>query len=125
MGNRFYGEGNLGADPELKQLEDDNDDKAVCNLRIYFDKPVPSDDSDSGFEDKGGFWMNVEIWGKRGIACDNQLSKGNRVTVEGSIIGKEWTDKENGAERVSLVVRARRVNPDMMIVDTIKQRTQQ
>ena len=123
MGNRFYGEGNLGNDPELKQLEEDNGDKAVCNLRVYFDKPVPTADN-SGFEDKGGFWMNVEIWGKRGIACADLLSKGNRVTIEGSIIGKEWTDKE-GVERVSLVVRAKRVNPDMMIVDTIKHRSKQ
>jgi single-strand DNA-binding protein len=120
MGNKFAGEGNLGADPELRHGTDGKDESAVCNMRIYFDKPVPKDDG--SFEDKGGFWMNVEIWGKRGIACADKLSKGNRVTVEGSIIGKEWKDKETGDPRTGLVVRAKRVNPDMMIVDSIKQR---
>ena len=119
MGNRFYGEGNLGNDPELKQF----DDKTVCNLRIYFDKPVPNDQG--GFDDKGGFWMNVEIWGKRGIACSELLSKGDRVSVEGSIIGKSWNDKETGDERTALVIRAKRVNPDVIIVDGIRTRTQQ
>ncbi len=115
MGNKFSGEGNLGADPELRHNEGEHDDKAVCNLRIYFDKPVPVDD---GFEDKGGFWLNVEIWGKRGIACNALLQKGNRVTVDGSLIQKEWVD--NGEERSRIVLRAKRVSPDIMIVESIK-----
>ena len=48
MGNKFFGEGNLGQDPELK-FTGEGDDTAVCNLRVYFDKPVPVDE---GFEDK-------------------------------------------------------------------------
>ncbi len=121
MGNKFNGEGNLGVDPELKRIEEKDDDQAVCNLRIYFDKPVPKKDGD-GFDDKGGFWMNVEIWGKRGIRCHDKLKKGNRVTVDGSIIGKQWTDKESGEEQFSLVIRAKRVNPDLMTVESIKQK---
>jgi single-strand DNA-binding protein len=121
MGNKFYGEGNLGTDPELKRLDPDDDENAVCNLRIYFDKPVPKKDGD-GFEDKGGFWMNVEIWGKRGIACHQLLKKGNRVTVDGSFIGKRWNDKDSGEEQFGLTVRAKRVNPDLMIVESIKKK---
>jgi len=34
MGNKFNGEGNLGVDPELKRIEENDDDQAVCNLRI-------------------------------------------------------------------------------------------
>lgn len=116
MGNRFFGEGNLGADPELRQKEGEEDDKAVCNLRIFFDKPVPLEEG--GFEDKGGYWMDVEIWGKRGIACSDLLHKGNRVTVEGSIMQKKWLD--NGEEKTRLAIRAKRVNPDIMIVESIK-----
>ncbi len=115
MGNKFSGEGNLGTDPELRNTGGDDDD-AVCNLRIYFDKPVPVDD---GFEDKGGFWMNVEIWGKRAIACSNLLKKGNRVSVEGALIEKRWEDDSN-EEKSMLVIRARRVNPELMTVESIK-----
>lgn len=118
MGNRFYGEGNLGADPELRYTGNSgNDDDAVCNLRIYFDKPVPVEDG--SFEDKGGFWLNVEIWGKRAVACSKLLSKGSRVSTEGSLIGKSWQD-QNGEERTGLVLRARRINPDLMVVDSIR-----
>ena len=118
MGNKFNGEGNLGIDPELNRRDSKDDDNAVCNLRIYFDKPVPLEDG--SFEDKGGFWMNVEIWGKRGIRCHELLKKGNRVTVDGSIIGKKWKDKESGEDQFGLVVRAKRVTPDLMTVDTLK-----
>jgi len=122
MGNRFYGEGNLGADPELRYTRDGDDDSAVCNLRVYFDKPVPVEDG--GFEDKGGFWMNVELWGPRGVACADLLAKGARVQVEGSLIGKRWQD-ESGEDRTGLAVRARRVNPDLMTVDALKQKAKQ
>ncbi len=113
MGNKFSGEGNLGLDPELKHLDDKDDEQSVCNMRIYFDKPVPTGD---GFEDKGGFWMNVEIWGKRAIKCGELLKKGHRVAVDGSFIEKSWKDKESGEDRSGLVVRAKRVNPDLMLV---------
>lgn len=118
MGNKFFGEGNLGADPELHRKQGDDDDQAVCNLRIYFDKPVPNDNG--GFDDKGGFWLDVEHWGKRGIACHQLLKKGQRVVVEGSIIQKKWVD--NGEEKSRMVIRAKRVSPDIMIVESIKER---
>ncbi len=116
MANKFFDEGNLGTDPEIKFLEEGSDDKVVCNLRIYFDRPVPNDDN--GFDDKGGFWMSVEIWGKRAIRCHELLKKGHRVSVEGSIIGKSWIDSDSQKQEV-LVVRARRVNPDIMMVDSL------
>ncbi len=122
MGNKFSGEGNLGQDPELKRTGGDDDEKAVCNLRIYFDRPVPKEDG--GFDDKGGFWMDVEIWGKRAVACANLLTKGTRVVVEGSLIGQNWNNEE-GEEQRRLIVRAKRVSPDLMLVDTIKSRSQE
>jgi single-strand DNA-binding protein len=120
MGNKFFGEGNLGSDPELNVLDNNSDDKTVCNMRVYFDRNLPKPDGD-GFDEKGGFWMDVEIWGKRAIGCDTTLKKGNRVAVDGSIISKPWTD-DNGGEHPGFVVRAKRVNPDLMIVDAIKEK---
>ena len=122
MGNKFSGEGNLGQDPEVKRLDDKDAEQAVCNLRIYFDKPVPTDD---GFEDKGGFWMNVEIWGKRAIRCGELLKKGQRVAVDGSIIEKSWKDKDSAEDRSGLVVRAKRVNPDLMLVNSMTEKNNQ
>ena len=123
MSNKFYGEGNLGADPELKYLDQQDDSKTVCNLRVYFDRNLPNKNND-GFEEKGGFWMDVEIWGKRAIACDEILNKGNRVSVDGSIISKPWED-DNGKEQPGFVIRAKRVNPELMSVEAIKEKKQE
>ncbi len=117
MGNKFTGEGNLGQDPVLKRTGGDDDEKAVCNLRIYFDRPVPKDEG--GFDDKGGFWMDVEIWGKRAVACASLLIKGSRVVVEGSLIGQSWKGDDD-QDHYKVIVRAKRVSPDLMIVGSIK-----
>ena len=120
MGNKFYGEGNLGKDPTLRNTSSDAESDSVCNLWIFFDKPRPVEDGD-GFEDKGGFWMNTEIWGKRGENCYKVLKKGDRVSVDGSLIMKEWKDCED-RDRSEICVRARRVNPDIIAVESTKVR---
>ncbi len=105
MSNKFYGTGNLGAGPELKQLED----SVVCNLRVYFDRPVPVEDD---FEDKGGFWLNVEAWDKLAQACHDVLTKGDRVHVEGSLVEKHWkNDKDE--DQSSFVLKAKRISSDI------------
>ena len=111
MSNKFYGTGNLGTNPELKQLEDG----VVCNMRVYFDRPVPVDDS---FEDKGGFWLNVDAWDKLAQACNDNLSKGTRVTIEGTLIGHEWVN-DDGAKQASINLRAKRISMD---ITTLKNR---
>jgi single-strand DNA-binding protein len=55
--NEFIGEGNLGQDPELRAVQSGGGDKAVANLRVYFDRRVP--DGGGGFEDKQGFWCGL------------------------------------------------------------------
>ncbi len=113
MSNKFYGTGNLGADPELKQLEDG----IVCNMRVYFDRPVPV--KDEGFEDKGGFWLNVDAWDKLAQACKDILSKGTRVTIEGTLIGHEWVN-DGGEEKASINLRAKRIGTDITAFKTLK-----
>ena len=120
MGNKFYGEGNLGSDPTLRNTSSDVKSDSVCNLWIFFDKPRPTEDGE-GFEDRGGFWMNTEIWGKRGENCYKVLKKGDRVSVDGSLIMKEWKDGED-RDRSEICVRARRVNPDIIAVESTKVR---
>ncbi len=121
MGNKFYGEGNLGSDPTLRNTDSsDTESDSVCNLWIFFDKPRPVEDGE-GFEDKGGFWMNTEIWGKRGENCHSVLRKGDRVSVDGSLVQKKWKDGED-RDRSELCVKARRVNPDIIVVESTKER---
>ena len=57
--NFFIGRGNLGSKPELKYVGDDK--KPVLNLSVYFERKIKNDDGE--YEDKGGFWRNINYWG--------------------------------------------------------------
>lgn len=120
MGNEFRGRGNLGAVPTLKSVEVDGEKRWVAELRIYFDRNVP--DGDDGFVDKGGFWLTVNLWGAKGEAVANVLTKGARVAVAGTLVNHEWTDKENGEPRARLEVQADYVDLDLFRVEGIQMR---
>jgi single-strand DNA-binding protein len=60
--------------------------------------------ADSQGRDKGTIWWNCTLFGKRGEALAQYLTKGQSVTVVGTITEREWQDKE-GAKRKSMDVR--------------------
>jgi len=120
MANKFHGRGNLGADPELRYTPGD-DSRAVCALRVFFDRPKP--DGHGGFEDKGGFWMNISYWNERGEAASRILKKGARVAVTGEQYEETWQDKDTGEPRSRLAIRADTVDLDLSRVDSVTWRT--
>ena len=114
MSTRFIGEGNLGQHPELQYITDpQNPDmkQTVVNLRVYFDNSVPvtNADGEKDFEDKGGFWLDVNVWGERAVKCAELLQKGVRLSIEGALQNQVWEDKESGEQRSKLCLRARRI----------------
>ncbi len=97
--NEFRGRGNLGATPELRQV-DVGGGRSVLPLRIYFDRLVAVRDGGPGeFEDRGGFWLNASVWGRRAEALQPLLSKGMRVYVEGTLVQRTWQSRETGEDR--------------------------
>jgi single-strand DNA-binding protein len=104
MTNRFQGTGNLAAAPTLKAIEVNGERRHCAELRVYFDRPVP--DGTGGFEDKGGFWLNVTLWGKRAEQAARVLPKGARVLVEGDLVQHSWTDQGSGEARTRLELQA-------------------
>jgi single-strand DNA-binding protein len=83
--------GGLGRDAELKYL---NNGDPICNFSV----------ADSQGRDKGTIWWNCTLFGKRAEALSQYLTKGQSVTVVGTITEREWQDKE-GAKRKSMDVR--------------------
>jgi single-strand DNA-binding protein len=83
--------GGLGRDAELKYL---NNGDPICNFSV----------ADSQGRDKGTIWWNCTLFGKRGEALSQYLTKGQSVTVVGAITEREWQDKE-GNKRKSMDVR--------------------
>jgi len=106
MGTRFYGEGNIGTAPEFREFAKGNDEpRRLLRLNVYFDNPVPVRD---GYEDRGGFWMPVEIWNPEAERWSRLYQTGMRVLVEGRQIREEWTDNDQN-ERATIKVEARRI----------------
>ncbi|MEA3291737.1 MAG: single-stranded DNA-binding protein, partial [Pseudomonadota bacterium] len=74
-------------------------------LRVRFNRPALVDGK---WEDRGGFWANVEVWGERAKSLDC-IRKGAIVGVAGNLVMDRWQDKETGETKSALVVKARSV----------------
>jgi single-strand DNA-binding protein len=101
--NRVTLIGNLGADPELKYLQNGN---AVLNLRLattksWFDKNANERKSATQ-------WHTVIVWGKRGEALNKILAKGRTIAIEGEIQYRQWED-QNGGKRYATDIIASEV----------------
>ena len=83
--------GGLGRDAEVKYL---NNGDPICNFSV----------ADSQGRDKPTIWWNCTLYGKRAEALSQYLTKGQSVTVVGTVTEREWQDKE-GAKRKSMDVR--------------------
>lgn len=106
MGTRFFGEGNIGTAPEYREFAKGNDEpRRLLRLNVYFDNPIPVQD---GYEDRGGFWMPVEIWNPDAEHWSRLYQTGMRVLVEGRQIREEWTDNDHN-ERATIKIQARNI----------------
>jgi single-strand DNA-binding protein len=107
MSTHFYGEGNIGSPPEVREFTNGNDEpRRLLRLNVYFDNPVPKKDGE--YEDRGGFWAPVEWWHRDAGKWATLYKKGMRVLVEGRTVRDEWEDAEAN-ERVTFRIEARRV----------------
>lgn len=92
--------GNLGADPEVRTLENGS---KVARLRIA---------TNESYQDKSGQWQTLTEWHTvtawRGLAerAENYIKKGQMVYVEGKLSTRKWQD-QNGNDRYSTDVVAR------------------
>ena len=92
--------GNLGADPELKELGDTN---ALVNMRVATTTRLWNKDKQERTEQTE--WHQVVCFGGLAKTCAKFLSKGRQVYVEGRIQTRKWQDKE-GNDRYSTEIVA-------------------
>ena len=83
--------GQLGRDAEQRYLPDGS---AVASFSV----------ADSQGRDKPTIWWNCSIFGKRAESLVQYLTKGQAVTVAGTVSQREYTDKD-GNKRISMDVR--------------------
>ncbi|MBK3453209.1 single-stranded DNA-binding protein [Pseudomonas sp. MF6754] len=107
MSTKFWGEGNIGTKPEFREFANGNKEpRRLLRLNVYFDNPVPKGDGE--YEDRGGFWANVELWHKDAERYSELYSKSMRVLVIGRMVMDKWED-DNGVECRAMKVQASRV----------------
>ena len=87
--------GQLGKDAEQRFLPNGD---AVASFSV----------ADSQGKDKPTIWWNCSLFGKRADALSQYLTKGQQVTVIGTVTEREYTDKD-GQKRKSMDVRVQDV----------------
>ena len=80
--------GNLGKDPEVKQLDSG---KTLARLSLATSENYKNADGEKVTDTQ---WHNLVAWGKTDQIAEQYLKKGNRVAVEGKLINRSYEDKE-------------------------------
>jgi len=94
--------GNLTRDPELRYIPSGT---AVCEFGLALNRE---------YKDKAGekredvCFVDIVVWGRQGETCNQYLSKGRPVFIEGRLQFDSWESKE-GEKRSRLRVVADRV----------------
>ena len=92
--------GNLGADPELRQLPNGG---SVCNLRIATTENWK--DKVSGEARESTEWHRVVLFRRLGEVAGEYLKKGAAVFIEGRLRTRKWQDRD-GQDRYTTEIEA-------------------
>jgi single-strand DNA-binding protein len=80
--------GNLGQDPEIKNLEGD---KKLAKFSIATKEIYKNDAGEKVTETQ---WHNLSAWGNTATIAEKYLKKGKEVAIEGKLVTRSYTDKE-------------------------------
>lgn len=83
--------GQLGKDAEVRYLANGD---AVCNFSV----------ADSQGKDKPTIWWRCSLFGKRAESLSQYLTKGQAVTISGTVTERTYTDKD-GTEKKAQEIR--------------------
>jgi single-strand DNA-binding protein len=89
--------GNLGRDPEMSYTPNGI---AVTKFSIAVSRRVTTS---SGEKKNETDWYNIAAWRQQAETCNTYLHKGNKVYIEGRLVPRRYTDRNN-IERTSLDV---------------------
>ena len=93
--------GRLGKDPELKYTASGT---PFCRFSMATDDVW--NDKASGERQEKTEWHSIVVWDRLAEICNQYLTKGRLVYIEGSLQTREWDDQE-GNKRKTTEIRAR------------------
>ena len=90
--------GNLGKDPEVKQLESG---KTLAKFSLATSENYKNADGEKVTDTQ---WHNLVAWGKTAQIAEKYLKKGNKIAIEGKLINRSYEDKEGVKRYVTEVL---------------------
>ena len=91
--------GNLGRDPEMRYTPNG---QAVTSFSVASSRRYRTSDGEQREETE---WFNVSAFGRLSEICNQYLTRGQQVYIEGRLRGRSYTDRD-GQPRYSLEVMA-------------------
>ena len=105
--------GNLGADPEVRRMNDGN---PVVNLRLATSEQWR--DRNSGERRERTEWHRVVIFNENlARVAEQYLRKGSKVYIEGQLQTRKWQD-QSGQDRYSTEVVLNRFRGELQMLDS-------
>jgi len=98
MQNKVQLIGNLGKDPEVKNLASG---KIKANFSLATSENYKNSQGEKVTETQ---WHNIVAWGKIAEIAENYLQKGNKVAIEGKLIHRVYDDKDGNKKYITEVV---------------------
>lgn len=105
--NKVQLTGYLGADPEMRYTASGS---AVTQFRVASGRSWKDRDGNAHDDTE---WFRIVAWDKLGEICNQYLTKGTRVYVEGRLQTRKWQDRD-GQDRYTTEVIAQ----DMIILSS-------
>tara|TARA_Y100000590_G_scaffold408875_1_gene500356 strand:- start:480 stop:908 length:429 start_codon:yes stop_codon:yes gene_type:complete len=93
--------GNLGGDPEMRYTPNG---RPVTSFSIATTNRYTVE----GEQREETQWFRVSTWNRTAEVCNQYLSKGSKVYVEGRLQGRQW-EGQDGVQRFSMEINADRV----------------
>lgn len=94
--------GNMGTEPEMRFTPNGN---PVTSFRMATSRSYTTSDGDRKQETE---WFTIVAWNKLAEKCNQFLTKGRRVYVEGRLRTRTW-EGQDGQKRVNVEVIANQV----------------
>lgn len=92
--------GHLGRDPEMRYTQTG---RPVTTFSVATSRSWKTSEGDRREETE---WFNIVAWGNLAEICNQYLSKGQQVYIEGRLQSRKWED-DDGNRRTSVEIVAR------------------
>jgi single-strand DNA-binding protein len=80
--------GNLGKNPEMRYTPSGN---PVTTFTVATDRSWNTSDGERRTETE---WFNIVAWGRLAEICNQYLTKGQQVYIDGRLQSRSWNDKD-------------------------------